>query len=375
MRARVLVLMTALAALPASRTTQASTPYTVTDLGIAGETSYANRINEYGQVVGTCSSGTFLWTPVAANRGAGSRLILGSGTDGLPSINDFGQVAFNSPDALLWTPSTPNGTSGSAVFLWTGGVYGVNNSGACTGFDITGGTHGVLWQPSIPNGPAGELHGLSGLWSARGINNNGQVAGMTADHHTLLWQPDSWGGTTGTTYDLGDLPGNRAMSYPVGMNDRGQVVGCSSSSLSDEAEAFLWTPDIPNGVAGQMIPLGIPQGCSASQAQDVNTLGQIVGFGWYNEKAFLWSQQDGMVDLNSLIQPSGLGTWHLVDAWGINDYGQIVGNGNYDSDGQGPLPSERHAFLLTPVPEPATLSSLALGGLAMIRRRRTACWA
>jgi len=55
----------------------------------------------------------------------------------------------------------------------------------------------------------------------------------------------------------------------------------------------------------------------------------------------------------------------LRSAFAINDNGQIVGIGS-DAQGNG------RAFLLTPIPEPATLSLLALGGLALLRRRRGA---
>jgi probable HAF family extracellular repeat protein len=67
-----------------------------------------------------------------------------------------------------------------------------------------------------------------------------------------------------------------------------------------------------------------------------------------------------MTDLNALISPSS--GWTLQIATAINDSGQIVGHG-LNSAGQ------QDAFLLTPTPEPATLSLLALGGLTILRRR------
>ena len=91
----------------------------------------------------------------------------------------------------------------------------------------------------------------------------------------------------------------------------------------------------------------------------INNNGWVVGYsftpGDLAQRAFLY---DGsrMIDLNDLIDPpSG---WVLHIARGISDGGHIVGEGNLG------------LFLLTPIPEPTTLSLLGVGGLAVIRRRR-----
>jgi probable HAF family extracellular repeat protein len=67
-----------------------------------------------------------------------------------------------------------------------------------------------------------------------------------------------------------------------------------------------------------------------------------------------------MEDLNSLI-PANSG-WLLKQASAINDAGQIAGYGT--------IHGETHAFLLTPMPEPAGLSLLGLCSVALLGRRR-----
>jgi hypothetical protein len=70
-----------------------------------------------------------------------------------------------------------------------------------------------------------------------------------------------------------------------------------------------------------------------------------------------------MIDLAPYLASAGF-TGDTV-ARAINDRGDIVGLGNR-ADGQ------QHAFLLV-VPEPSAVALLALGGAALLLRRRGAC--
>lgn len=58
-------------------------------------------------------------------------------------------------------------------------------------------------------------------------------------------------------------------------------------------------------------------------------------------RAFLYTDELGMQDLNDLLLPSDRAEWTLHRAFGINDVGQITGSGV--------IGGQSHAFLLSPI--------------------------
>jgi hypothetical protein len=95
--------------------------------------------------------------------------------------------------------------------------------------------------------------------------------------------------------------------------------------------------------------------------------GVVVGYGNSNRaslghQAVRWTQNTGLVDLNSLIdQNSG---WDLDEAYDVNENGYIVGSGKFNG--------ATSNYMLKPVPEPASILGLAIGCFAVLNRRRTA---
>jgi probable HAF family extracellular repeat protein len=184
------------------------------------------------------------------------------------------------------------------------------------------------------------------------INDLGQVVG-SASYMALLWQQGSvtWLGTLATGKP----------THGWGINTQGQVVGFAQTASGPD-HAFLWLPEPAYGLPAGMNDLGTLGPGESKCYGGINDLGQVVGWsdtGVTSEHAFLW--EDGMMyDLNDFI-PEDCG-WTLYKAFDINNGGQIVGFGA----GYG----GRSMFLLTPIPEPATVGLLALGLAATLAARR-----
>jgi probable HAF family extracellular repeat protein len=265
------------------------------------------------------------------------------------------------------------------VFLWVGGTMyvtlipymsmgtspgwavDISNSGVVAGgYNAGGQGHAYVWQDlngnhSYSNNTTdpGEFQDLNGLFPNATASSAADIIDATSrvPHRQIVanafvpikgsgqWraylltdQLDNGFSSGVVVTDLGTLPGS-ASAHASAINDVGQIVGVSGS------DAFLWQ----NGV---MSDLGqFNRGTPDPYA--INHGGQAVGVDYgtnRNPRAWIWTGSKPIQDLNGLI-PKRSG-WLLQEARGINDSGQIVG------DGQGPAGDAR-AFLLTPTSAPA----------------------
>jgi probable HAF family extracellular repeat protein len=288
----------------------------IIDLGTFGGTlSYANAINDRGQVVGfalngesdsfintssdfdgNCGTGdvpsqmrAFVWQEGRGLRDLGT---LGGPDSCAKFINERGQIAGHS-----FTSYTPNGNTGIPTFepfIWTNGTM--------TGLGTLGGTEG----------------------HASGINNRGQVAGSSKlagdeTQHAFFW-------SQGAMQDL--TPANDYDSGSHALNDQGEVVG--EMFNGDSWDAFLWT-------GGVLTDLG-----ACSTAFSINSKSQIVGQASAcadGSHAFLWENGGPAIDLNTLV-PQGSGV-ALTKATHVTDAGEITAQGVLAN-------GDEHAFLLIP---------------------------
>jgi probable HAF family extracellular repeat protein len=265
------------------------------DLGPSATVNSAGyAINEIGQVTGECCNGfgtpgthAFLYDG-ATTRDLGT---LGGDYSSGRGINASGQIAGHS-----WTA----GESQAVIhaFLYDGAMYdlgalgddhsfgfAINNSGQVTGYSYTanfGPAHAFVWTPTEPNGATGTMHDLGTLSGdpshfsfGHDINASGQVAGES-DNHAFLWTPATPNGATGSMLDLGTLGGLFSIGY--GVNSDGQVVGWSRTNEIDfVSHAFLYTSE--GGIVDLNDLIKPHSGWELHVAQAINDAGQITGTG------------------------------------------------------------------------------------------------
>jgi probable HAF family extracellular repeat protein len=247
------------------------------------------------------------------------------------------------------------GSLSGNTFLYDGTMHDLGSLGDGTtfggrGINATGHVTGIsLFHAFLYDGTMHDLGTLGGTTSsgldindADQVTGEAQVLGDVAEHAFVY---------DGTMHDIGTLGGTNSTGWAI--NAGGHVTGSSQVTGDVAYHAFLYD--------GTMHDIGTLGG-SYAFGSGINASGTVVGSsftaGDLMSHAFVYSGASGMVDLNTLIHP--LSGWELEAAFAINNVGQITGSGYFDG--------QYRAFLLTPAPEPATLSIVALSLLACLWR-------
>jgi len=292
-----------------------------------GPYASARAINAKGVAVGQAMDGATLSNKQA--RWAGGTVTVwsdccGGGLGTPTSLNRSGQGAGyvnagydNRP--LYWA------ADGSAVQLpplpggnGRGSAYDINDTGFVVGDtrDPSGiGQHAVIWHLGNLYRDLGFMGspgpGLANSSLAHGINNLGEVVGSSlvgSEYHAFIWR-------NGNFTDLG--PG-----AALDITDSGLVLGNAPGSIP-----VLWR----SGVRENLRALSGAKVAYGHTASAINNKGVVVGYAPatrapYQDTAVVW-RNGKATDLGRY--PGGT----VSRAYGINDKGQIVGEGNLAPNG------------------------------------------
>lgn len=318
------------------RPASAQTHYSVKDLGrVSGFNRFMGTgINATGQAsVSSAQSG---YTGHALFYNGANLLDLGTlgGSNNQSQargINNQGWVVgwannkANSIRPALWK----NGGAGTDILGKNGQAIAINNASSpqITGtYSDAKGSHAFLWR----NGGFQTLAFRQG----NAINDLGQIAGSTQLSGNSYLTACFWSASTGVV-NLPALAVGQA-TEALGINNVGVSVG--------EARDASGVPHAVSWQGGSIRDLGIPAGWGWTRASAINDNGVIVGGSGGSAGnpgvAWRWDATAGMVDLNTLIDPS----LQIQFQWatGINANGQIVGYGTVPGD------VWEHALVLTP---------------------------
>lgn len=252
------------------------------------------------------------------------------------------------PNQLPYSYNSANSINDAGV---TVGSASVNYSQVVDAW-INDGSYHILGSPPYP--PL--LPYVLDISEPSKINNKGTFVGTAFTSGVGLGFKHTGTGPFLASDVIGDLGGGQG-SAANGLNDSGMVVGEASVNLNGNLSFHGLFLDKQGGAHDLGTLSKDPLSNSTAYAIN-NTSFNVVGTSdvdpaqsWLSpQHAVLWQNSGNAIDLNQMLDPSvapPIGTsdlcnhcWELISATGINDLGQIVG--------EGIINSEHHAFLLTP---------------------------
>lgn len=255
----------------------------MTDLGTfpEGNLSVGYDINASGQVAGY-SEGEF-GSPYAFIADAnGMRGVAQWSFSYANGINNAGQVVGNTTnisstgsDAFFTGPNGENPIPPGGLHADGDVATDINSSGQVVGHaKLSSGLYPHAYITSASGGFASDLGTLGGdTSSATAVNDSGQVVGyseirtgLESPTHAFITDIDS------NMTDLGTLGGQSSQAYDI--NSLGEVVGSAETGIANRRHAFVTGPD--GGITDLNSLVTLKDGIFLSDATGINDSGQII---------------------------------------------------------------------------------------------------
>jgi len=300
--------------------------------------------------------------------------------------NQFGRW-YNGTNGGTFTPSsnTMTGNANLKTYPQPAGQSGRSTADGTdswvTGFHSQGtttkGNEGYIWKGSGGGGIYTTVTGRNSNSKVTmcGVASTGRAVGY--DSATAARTAGYVNAVSGSTQMLavGLVPGYNAAqnSYGWGISEDGNyITGTQVTTSTTRPQGFLWKVGDPSATLLPDLNGTVNNNNYQSYCDAVADDGTVVGYSWYSglsKNAAIWlpgatkAQLLWDVAVSEYIDLTGwttLGTGAAaIEKHGSQYY--VAGNGTYNGYARG--------YVLV-FPEPATLAFLALGGLAMLRRRR-----
>jgi len=330
-------------------------------VGLGGDTTIANAINNSGRIAGWSRTPDGLERPAVWQDGVLFRPQEFQKFRGWANaINDQGVVAGASMlsdstyAATIWTEDKV--TILDASIDPRSDALAINNSGQVAGMSF-------ILHPTAPFHAAGWVNGTTrdlnpeGKYASRAnaIDGTGRASGGVFGPRGVeaaYWQD-------GMEVLLPSLGGD--YTQVMAANEAGTMVGYSSERAGSASSAVYWKDE-------QIHVLGVLSQRQISQALGINDESQIVGTAHNGDfsaplvgsVAVLWLD-DKAIDLNDRLDPQAVAEgWVLHSAVDINNAGLIIGTARNTVTGA------VSAYWLSPVPEPQ-VGALVMIGLVLLR--------
>jgi probable HAF family extracellular repeat protein len=284
------------------------------------EDFFGNAMNQAGHVVAPGQSGVLVWSEAGVKRVAGldNGLADGRGINNRDDVAGTGSFQGNFGIAFANIGGVVHNIGAAAPDFGNSDGLAINDNNWVVG--TLYGSIGIESRPYIyRNGNVQVLPTFGGNnGSAVAVSNRGYVTGWASlpkygnneeRRRAFLYR-------NGKMTRLGTLPGDdRSVGQDV--NDRGEVVGISSTTDGPGQHGFLYAH-------GKMVDLG-SLGGAYTQARGINNVGVVVGLshevvGGF-DRAMIYAFGK-MLNLNTLVIPQP--NWVLIAAFDINDAFQIL---------------------------------------------------